>query len=69
MKPSIGKVLVAGALAAAVAVGILGAAPKPWATSTLKTYDPGQWRFWGGDSGRTRYGRLSARRLVRRYRR
>jgi quinoprotein glucose dehydrogenase len=48
-----------GAAAAALAViGLLGAAPRPWATSTLKTYDPGTWAFWGGDSGQTRYAPL-----------
>ncbi len=28
------------------------------ATSTLKTYDPTEWKFWGGDSGQTRYAPL-----------
>jgi glucose dehydrogenase/cytochrome c5 len=52
--------LVAATVAVTVSLGILGAAPKPatWATSTLKTYDPGSWLFWGGDSGQTRYAPL-----------
>src|SRR5262245_3695925 len=29
-----------------------------WTTSTLRTYDPAAWRFWGGDAGQTRYAPL-----------
>jgi len=29
-----------------------------WTTSTLQTYDPAAWRFWGGDAGQTRYAPL-----------
>ena len=28
------------------------------ATSTLKTYDPTKWTYWGGDAGQTRYAPL-----------
>lgn len=31
----------------------------PWATSTLETYDPTQWKYWGGDAGQTRYAPLN----------
>ncbi|CAN5129647.1 glucose/quinate/shikimate family membrane-bound PQQ-dependent dehydrogenase [soil metagenome] len=54
MKRSIGGVIAAGLLA----ICTLGAAPKPWATSTLQTYDPGKWTYWGGDAGQTRYAPL-----------
>jgi glucose dehydrogenase len=27
-------------------------------TSTMKTYDPGKWVYWGGDAGQTRYAPL-----------
>ena len=53
MRRSIGAVATAAAM-----IGLLGAAPAPWATSTLKAYDPGTWAFWGGDSGQTRYAPL-----------
>jgi glucose dehydrogenase/cytochrome c5 len=33
--------------------------PGAGATSTLKTYDPGKWAYWGGDAGQTRYAPLN----------
>jgi glucose dehydrogenase len=43
---------------AAVVMGLLGAAPAPYATSTMKVYKPGEWTYWGGDAGQTRYAPL-----------
>lgn len=34
------------------------AAQKGWVTSTLKTYDAGSWKYWGGDAGQTRFAPL-----------
>jgi glucose dehydrogenase/mono/diheme cytochrome c family protein len=45
-------------LAALAVVGLMGAGPAPSATSTLKKYDPGEWKYWGGDAGQTRYAPL-----------
>ncbi len=53
--------------AAVLGMALAGAAPgltqtkttataRPgWVTSTMKTYDPGKWTYWGGDAGQTRY--------------
>jgi glucose dehydrogenase len=30
-----------------------------WATSTLRVYDPSEWKYWGGDPGQTRYAPLN----------
>jgi glucose dehydrogenase/mono/diheme cytochrome c family protein len=51
------------ALAAAVAMVLGGVAPAAsqtagGATSTMRRYDPGQWLYWGGDAGQTRYAPL-----------
>lgn len=57
------------ALAATAALTLLGAgalvtAPQAqtkatqWVTSTMRTYNPGKWIYWGGDGGQTRYAPL-----------
>ena len=30
-----------------------------WVTSTMRAYDPGAWKYWGGDAGQTRYAPLN----------
>ncbi len=49
---------IARALVAVLAVALLGAAPAKRVTSTMATYDPGKWLYWGGDAGQTRYAPL-----------
>jgi glucose dehydrogenase/mono/diheme cytochrome c family protein len=51
----------AGAVVAALSVVLAGAtspAKAPRITSTMATYDPGKWVYWGGDAGQTRYAPL-----------
>ena len=49
----------AGVLATAWACATIPGGGSRWATSTLQTYDPGQWTYWGGDAGQTRYAPLN----------
>ncbi|CAN5204813.1 glucose/quinate/shikimate family membrane-bound PQQ-dependent dehydrogenase [soil metagenome] len=60
MKRLVRLLAIAGLLLAPAVTGVQAAKPAApaRATSTLKVYDPGQWRFWGGDSGQTRYAPL-----------
>lgn len=46
------------AVAAALSMVSAGTAPVARVTSTMATYDPGAWRYWGGDAGQTRYAPL-----------
>jgi glucose dehydrogenase len=53
--------LAAALLAAVCAAGEDGVPQKSasrWVTSTLQTYDPTEWKYWGGDAGQTRYAPL-----------